>query len=209
MERQRTFQTIYGTDGHCFEVGTSLETNLKDLKRADALSSLLDNKKIKLKSKQKRHIKRRRLRCFERVRNRVRDLHHKVSSWLVKSYRVILIPTFETHNMVSKAKHLHSSVCRKLLTWSHICFVFDSSPKRNTTMRKWLADKQSQPIHLELSLLGNGKCGVLNDIGSSKNFECTECGFECDRLPKQVRAARNLSYAWNLSIPTAWGKFSS
>ena len=86
MERQRTFQTIYGTDGHCFEVGTSLETNMKDLKRADALSSLLDNKKIKLKSKQKRaepmnmHIKRRRLRCFERVRNRVRDLHHKVSS---------------------------------------------------------------------------------------------------------------------------------
>ena len=51
-----------------------------------------------------------------------------------------------------------------------------------------------------------GKCGALNDIGSSKNFECTECGFE---IPKQVRAARNLSYAWNLKHLSFIGKFSS
>ena len=156
---------------------------MKDLKRADALSSLLDNKKIKLKSKQKRHIKRRRLRCFERVRNRVRDLHHKVSSWLVKSYRVILIPTFETQNMVSKTKHLHSSVCRKLLTWSHYMFRLRLIAKAQYHNAKVVVCGESYTSKT------CGKCGVLNDIGSSKNFECTECGFECDR---DRNAARNI-----------------
>lgn len=61
------------------------------------------------------------------MRNRVKDLidelHHKAARWLVEHYDIILLPTFETSDMVRcGAQKLRSKSVRSLLTFAHYRF---------------------------------------------------------------------------------------
>lgn len=173
----RTFQTIYGTDSRVYHVGTSFEKCYEELKKADELESKM---KILSTSKKRRNYKYRKRRCFERVRTRIRDLHHKVSSWLTDAYRIIILPEFKSSNMYKK---LHSKTCRTMATWSHYKFK-----------EKLLEHGHRKGVKV---LIANeaftsktcGVCGELNDVGSSKNFKCNKCGMACDR---DVNGARNI-----------------
>ncbi len=59
----------------------------------------------------------------EKVINLVDELHHKAALFLVKNYDVILLPTFETKQMTSKAnRKLHNKTVRSMLTFAHYRF---------------------------------------------------------------------------------------
>ena len=176
----RTFQTVYGTDGLIAQVGTSFETIEKDLQKADDLIS--KHCKVPTRQKKKKY-KKRYLRIFEKVRNRIRDLHHKVSSWLCRTYRVILLPKFESANMVSKHKLSHKT-CRSLLTWSHYKFQ---------TRLKYHAQHYGVKLRIVNEAYTSrtcGRCGKVNDaLGANKIFHCTSCNSTMDR---DENAARNI-----------------
>eukprot|EP00505_MAST-04D_sp_SCG-Rhode-Island_P002337 Stramenopile-MAST_4_protein_2337 len=176
----RTFQTVYGTDGAISHVGTCFDAIEEELLKADKLLSEKTKNKT-LSPRQRRNYQRRYLKCFERVRNRIRDLHHKVSSWLCQHYRFILLPIFETQGMTSK---LQSPICRKMMTWSHYTF------KRRLLDRAQHFGCKVFIVNESFTSKTCGECGVLNEtLGSSEVFHCSSCNATMDR---DVNAARNI-----------------
>jgi putative transposase len=92
----------------------------------------------KTSSQQKRRLKKaaNRLRC--KVKNLVKELRHKTAKFLVDNFDVILLPTFETSQMVSKSRRkLRNKSVRQMLTLSHYEFK---------TFLKWKAWEQSKTV---------------------------------------------------------------
>ncbi|MFM5959510.1 MAG: RNA-guided endonuclease TnpB family protein, partial [Dolichospermum sp.] len=61
--------------------------------------------------------------AMEKLRTRIRNLrsecHKQVGSYLAKNYDVIVLPTFETSQMVVKKKRkLSSKTARAMMTWA-------------------------------------------------------------------------------------------
>ena len=52
------------------------------------------------------------------------DSHHKkLTKWLVSNYETILLPKFETSDMVTRGqRRIGSKTARQMLTWSHYRF---------------------------------------------------------------------------------------
>ena len=58
-----------------------------------------------------------------RIINLVDELHHQAARWLVDNFDIILLPTFETSDMVQPgARKLRSRSARSLLTYGHYRF---------------------------------------------------------------------------------------
>lgn len=58
-----------------------------------------------------------------RIRNLVDELHKKLSLWIVKNYRVVLLPKYPVSEMVTKARRkIKSKTVRNMLTWSYYRF---------------------------------------------------------------------------------------
>jgi putative transposase len=54
---------------------------------------------------------------------KVDELHRQTVSYLVRHYKVVFIPTFETSSMVLRAKRrINTKSVRSMLTWSHYRF---------------------------------------------------------------------------------------
>lgn len=119
----RTFQTGYDPSGSVVEVGKGDIGHIYRLcHRMDRLQSRIDSDPLV------RHRKRYRMRvALRRMRLRLRNLvdecHKKLVSFLVRNYDVILLPTFETSQMVVKnARRIRSKTARAMLTWSFYRF---------------------------------------------------------------------------------------
>lgn len=62
-------------------------------------------------------------RIRQKIRHLMDELHHKVAFFLVQHYDVILLPTFETQQMVSKgARKLRKKSVRNMLNFAHYRF---------------------------------------------------------------------------------------
>jgi putative transposase len=116
----RSFQSFFSEDS-CGKLGSG------DFGRIQRLCAHLDKRIGQLKT-EKRRLRCRRLksscaRLRSRVRNLIDELHHKVTLFLVKSFDVILLPTFETKQMTSRqARKLTRKSVRSMLTFSHYRF---------------------------------------------------------------------------------------
>ena len=133
----------------------------------------------------------------ERIRNLVTELHRKAAKWLCERYRVILLPKFDTQQMVTRRsrrsngtwrrRNIGSKTARAMCTLSHFRF------------RSHLEYKASCYAHCNAIICGEnhttkacGRCGTLNHgIGCSKHFKCVNrhCGFTMDR---DFNGARNV-----------------
>lgn len=173
----RTFMT--GFDGNDF-----LEFGNGDFSKIAKLCIHLD--KLKSRHDKSKGCKLKRLRyklrqAMERVRTRIKNLrteaHKQVASYLARNYDVIVLPTFETSQMVvKKSRKLHSKTARAMLTWAfyqfsqtleHLCNRYGSRLVRVTE---------------EYTSKTCTKCGhVHRKLGSSKKFKCPHCGYEIDR----------------------------
>ena len=181
----RTFQTVYSPDGSVEEIGAG------DIGRISRLCWSLDKLQSKWSQPEVRHRKRytmqragRRIR--KKIKNLVHDLHHATARHLCESYNQILIPAFETKNMVSKIKRrIGSQTARMMLTWSHYSF------------RRILEDKAREYSDCSVFVVNEsytsktcGNCGSLHEtLGKSKVFKCPACNFTLDR---DVNGARNI-----------------
>ena len=56
----------------------------------------------------------------QRITNLVDELHWQLARWLTSNYRIILLPTFETHDMTRRAgRRIRSKTARMMLTFRH------------------------------------------------------------------------------------------
>jgi len=130
----RTFMTYFSEQAYGWLGDDSNLFIQKLCFRLDKLVSRLS----KAKSQQKRRLKKAasRLRC--KIKNLVKELHYKTARFLVDNFDVILLPTFETSQMVSKSRRkLRNKSVRQMLTLSHYEFK---------TFLKWKAWEQSKTV---------------------------------------------------------------
>ena len=98
-----------------------------DFGRIQRLCAHLDKLLSQTKLEGRRFAKRNKYAAAGRMRNRIKDLtdelHHKAARWLVDHYDIILLPAFETSDMVRRgARKLRSKSVRSLLTFAHYRF---------------------------------------------------------------------------------------
>jgi putative transposase len=182
----RTFMTGYSPSGLAVEWGK------KDIGRIYRLCRTLDELQSKWTQKELRHRRRYKLkraarRLCKKIHNLVDELHKKLVKWLVEQYHTILLPEFETQNMVIRRanRRIGSKTARAMLTWSH--YRFKQRLLDKTREYPWcnvvICDE-----HYTSKTCGN--CGFLHQkLGSSKSFKCPRCATEMDR---DVNAARNI-----------------
>jgi putative transposase len=170
--------------------GTSvLEIGQGDIGRINRLCSHLDkllSRAALSPSKRQRHTMRKAAnRMRERTRCLVKDLHNKVASMLVRNYKAIFLPTYQTSQMVVRsARKINRKSVRNMLTWSHAKFAshLEQMARRNGVLVIRCNESYTSKTCTN--------CGFIHHkLGGSKVFNCPSCGI---RIPRDVNGARNI-----------------
>jgi putative transposase len=128
-------------------------------------------------SQQKRRFKKAasRLRC--QIKNLVKELHHKVARFLVDNFDVILLPTFETSQMVSKSRRkLRNKTVRQMLTLSHYEFK---------KFLKWKAGENSKLVidcneaYTSKTVSWTGE--IIKNLGGARTIKSQATGLKMNR----------------------------
>ncbi|WP_199312478.1 transposase [Limnothrix sp. FACHB-881] len=115
----RTFMTFFAESSYGW-IGN--DSNLLIQKLCFKLDRLV-SKITKAKSAQKRRFKKAADRLRSKVQHLVKELHHKTARFLTENFDVILLPSFESSQMVSKSRRkIKSKTVRQMLTLSHYQF---------------------------------------------------------------------------------------
>jgi putative transposase len=115
----RTFMTFFSESSYGW-LGN--DSNLFIQKLCFRLDKLI-SKTSKAKSAQKQRFKLAADRLKSKIQHLVKELHHKTALFLVKNFDVILLPSFESSQMVSKSRRkIRSKTVRQMLTLSHYQF---------------------------------------------------------------------------------------
>ncbi|WP_347278268.1 transposase [Limnothrix sp. FACHB-1088] len=115
----RTFMTFFAESSYGW-IGN--DSNLLIQKLCFKLDRLI-SKITKSKSAQKRRLKKAADRLRSKVQHLVKELHHKTARFLTENFDVILLPSFESSQMVSKSRRkIKSKTVRQMLTLSHYQF---------------------------------------------------------------------------------------
>ena len=127
------------------------------------------------------------LRSEKRIRNLVDEMHKKLIKWLDVNHDIVLLPKFETQQMVTKKKtdgkkrNINKVTARSMCSWAHYRF------------RKRLIDRMGDRVIVcseRYTSKGCGYCGKNNhNLGSSKTFKCCCQNESYDR---DVHASRNI-----------------
>ena len=107
----------------------------------------------------------------------VDELHFKTIRKL-ENFEKILLPSFESQDMVSKSKNRNLN--RNLLQLKH--YLFQTRIKERCGDRVKICTE-------EYTSKTCGCCGYLNNVGRQEFLECESCGLEIDR---DVNGTRNI-----------------
>lgn len=183
----RTFQAYYSPDAHGGYGDGGFSRIFSLCQEMDTTISL---SKQQPQTRLTRRMYRARVwRLRQRIRNLVDETHKKVSLDLVRRFDTVLIPEFESKDMVEKKRDdgtrrtIRSKTARSMLTWAHYRF-------RQRLQHKALQHgKEVAVVTEEHTSKTCGKCGFVNAKFSSKTFKCAECGVVMDR---DANGARNI-----------------
>jgi predicted site-specific integrase-resolvase/predicted RNA-binding Zn-ribbon protein involved in translation (DUF1610 family) len=108
------------------------------------------------------------------------------NGWLCRTYRVVLLPRFETQQMVRRgARRIRSRTARSMLTLSH--YRFRTLLQHKAREHPWC---EVVTCSEEYTSKTCGACGAIHArLGGSKRFACPTCGV---RLDRDVNGARNI-----------------
>ena len=182
----RTFMTTYDASGRVVEWGAG------DMARIHRLCYTIDDIETRCKSDCNHRIRYRLRRSALRIRRKIRrlidEIHRKLIQWLCRSFRVIIIPVFETQQMIKRRNgraRLSSQTAKDMLTWSHFRFRTNLKHKASIFCKTRVIETTE-----EYTSKTCGICGILNEtLGSKKVFACEQCGFRSDR---DFNGARNI-----------------
>lgn len=169
----RTFQTVFSKE-------LILKVGEHDFQRIFRYCYALD----KLVSRKKKERSNKFNKAMQKIRWRVRDLideiHNKLALTLCRIFDVVYIPSFETHDMVSKLKHKTS---RAMLGWAHYRFKMKLKAKAEEYSCKVVDCTE------EYTSKTCGTCGEISSIGGKEVWTCKHCGCKHDR---DINGARNI-----------------
>ncbi len=115
----RTFMTFFSESSYGW-LGN--DSNLLIQKLCFRLDKLI-SRMSKSSSLQRKRFKKAADRLKSKVQHLVKELHHKTANFLVNNFDVILLPSFESSQMVSKSRRkIRSKTVRQMLTLSHYQF---------------------------------------------------------------------------------------
>ena len=181
----RTFMTIYSADGGVTDWAAG------DTTRIFRLCSQWDMLQSKCRHPMTTHRRRYKMRrAARRIQKRIRSLvdecHRKLAKWLCTNFRVVLIPLFETQQMVRRGhRRLNSKGAKAMCTWSH--YRFRQHLKHVAGSTSWCKVVETTE---EFTSKTCGECGRLHQkLGGAKNFKCPSCDYEADR---DANGARNI-----------------
>lgn len=179
----RTFQTCYSATGLVTEWGKD-DMNLifQECYAADRLQGRL--KRVTGSKRYKRRMAW--LRKLVRIQDKIKEVHRKLAVWLCENHRIVLIPNFETQQMIRrKARKLRSKTARGMCCWSH--YAFRQLLLNKADLFPWCRIIVCDEAYTSKTC---GGCGLINDkLGSNKTFNCKSCGYQADR---DISAARNI-----------------
>lgn len=181
----RTFMTGYDPHGVAFEFGR------QDIGRIYRLCHAVDDLQSRWSQKGVDHHRRWRMRragarIRQKIRHLVDDLHCKLVKFLVRRYTIVLLPKFQTSQMLRKGqRRIRSKTARAMATWSHDRF------------QQRLLNKIREYPWCKVVIVNEawtsktcGRCGWIHQqLGGNKVFRCGRCHLECDR---DLHAARNI-----------------
>ncbi len=128
----RTFITFFSESSYGW---LGVDSNLKIQKLCFKLD-LLISRMSKAISAQKRRFKKAADRLRAKIKHFVKELHHKTARFLVEHFDVILLPSFESSQMVSKSRRkIRSKSVRQMLSLSHYQF------KKHLEWKAWESGK--------------------------------------------------------------------
>lgn len=132
------------------------------------------------------------------------ECHKKITNFLVSNYNAILLPSFETQQMVIRnQRKIRSKTARAMITWSHYRFKQRLLFKRkgSTSLLRYygidfltysLEFPSCRVVICDEAYTSKtcGQCGHLHlRLGGAKTFKCPSCSLVVDR---DVNAARNI-----------------
>ena len=116
----RTFMTFY-TSESCGKLGVGDFGRIMRL--CFHMDGLISRKEKETSNKQKQYLKKAIQTIRWKIKNLVLELHHKVAKFLVSNFDIIIIPSFETQEMVLKEKRkIRSKTARNMMTYSYYKF---------------------------------------------------------------------------------------
>ena len=134
--------------------------------------------------RRRRRMRRAQERMRQRIINLVDELHWQAARWLTSAYQVILLPSFETHDMTKgRARRIGHKTARMLLTFAHYRF------RQRLQWKAW----QRGALALEVDEAYTSKTRswdgfVKKNVGNAKTIR-DESGFGMDR---DINGARGI-----------------
>ena len=172
----RTFQTLYSPSGVTYQFGDENDIIRKNINKIEKVRNLKEH------TWYKKYVNRLRV----KLRNRIKDMHWKVSNFLCNNFDTILVGNMSTTSIVKKSLHLHSSTKRLTYALSH--FLFKERLKSK-------AEEYSCKVFIVDESYTSKTCGgcgeILDTLGSSKEFKCDKhmCLY---RMHRDIHGARNI-----------------
>ena len=116
----RTFLT-YFSETDCGKLGHHAFGRIQRL--CHWLDDLISRTAKEPNRRKRRQMRSAQARMRQRITNLVDELHWQLVRWLTSNYRIILLPTFETHDMTQRAgRKIRSKTARMMLTFRHYEF---------------------------------------------------------------------------------------
>ena len=172
----KSFHVLY-SDNQVIDIEIKKDKQILIHQKLDLMQSLRKQKNIP-----QRHYKRRRNKINYKLRNQIDDLHFQTISYLTKTYKTIILPKFESQKLVGKMTGDTSK--RILMTLRH--FVF----RQRLISKSNLIENSSVLIETEeYTTKTCGVCGHQEDVGFSREFNCSKCGL-C--ISRDSNGSRNI-----------------
>lgn len=170
-----TFQTMYSLNGKCYKLGhKNFDRIFKILLWIDKNISKTD-KKTKLKI----------LKCRRKIKRLIDELHNKIINFLCNYSKIILLPKFETKQMIKcGSRKINKKCVRNMCTYSHFKFQQKLISKARETGTKVFI------VNEDYTSKTCGSCGFIdNNLGGKKIYNCPKCKISIDR---DFNGARNI-----------------
>ena len=175
----RTFATTYSPNDGYHEIGKRKWLELeKHEHKIDKFKSLLDkhkNEDIRLSYMTRKHMWRRCDLLRTKVKNKVMDFHWKTANFLVRQYRYIILPPFNTKEMVNKMnRNIGRVTARAMIGLSHYKFKEKLLYKASCYRNRYVLTE----CHEKFTTKRCGRCGEIdNNMTDEKIYNCANCGY--------------------------------
>lgn len=186
-----------------------------------------ERKKLRINSnlKNRRHIKNKINKCYKKIKNIVKELHNKTALHLVKNYERILLPKFETQQMVKNKKYTKEyfnnvleekgekeckkeirEVYKKRRLNGRVKFVLNMSSHYKFKLHLLNKCKEYGSELIEVTEEYTSKtctnCGIQSNTYSKERIKKCKCNCEIDR---DINGARNIMIKNIKKVAIPWG----